>query len=72
MAPHHTFWLVAPSAGEPAGEKTKVKNKNEDGICWKFSQRLWNLWPKPDTTAKFQNSKPTNTLNIRVCRMVPL
>ena len=29
--------------------------EHEGGISWSFSQRFWNLWPKPDSAPKFQN-----------------
>ena len=64
---------VAPGIHVPTkvslGAKPKAKNENKDRICLTFSRRFWNLWPKPDTAAKFQNLKPTNTLNTtRICQ----
>ena len=80
MGGEMTFVRGVPTCGELAGlwgasgqmklprGKTKATNEDEHGICWSFSRRFWNLWPKPDSFPKFQNSNPTITgLRIPLC-----
>ena len=61
LAPNVWCALGAVSRWPFLRGKTKVTIEHEGGISWSFSQRFWNLWPKPDSAPKFQNSTPKIT-----------